>query len=90
MINGSEKAIKDLGDKADKSDVDATNKAIEVLKEAIKTDEVDKIKDLTMKLTEGCWKKLHNKPIKSKLSQLAKRDKLEIVLITQILQIRML
>ena len=39
MINGSEKAIKDLGDKADKSDVDATNKAIEVLKEAIKTDD---------------------------------------------------
>ncbi len=56
MINGSEKAIKDLGDKADKSDVDATNKAIEVLKEAIKTDEVDKIKDLTMKLTEVAGK----------------------------------
>ena len=32
MINGSEKAIKDLGDKADKSDVDATNKAIEGFK----------------------------------------------------------
>ncbi len=56
MINGSEKAIKDLGDKADKSDVDATNKAIEDLREAIKTDEVDKIKDLTMKLTEVAGK----------------------------------
>ncbi len=56
MINGSEKAIKDLGDKADKSDVDATNKAVEALKEAIKTDEVDKIKDLTMKLTEVAGK----------------------------------
>ena len=56
MINGSEKAIKDLGDKADKSDVDSTNKAIEDLREAIKTDEVEKIKDLTMKLTEVAGK----------------------------------
>ena len=56
MINGSEKAIKDLGDKADKSDVDATNKAIEDLREAIKTDEIEKIKDLTMKLTEVAGK----------------------------------
>ena len=56
MINGSEKAIKDLGDKADKADVEATNKAIEDLKEAIKTDDIDKIKDLTMKLTEVAGK----------------------------------
>ncbi len=56
MINGSEKAIKDLGDKADKADVEATNKAIETLKEAIKTDDIDKIKDLTMKLTEVAGK----------------------------------
>ena len=56
MINGSEKAIKDLGDKADKADVEATNKAIEDLKEALKTDEIDKIKDLTMKLTEVAGK----------------------------------
>ena len=46
MINGSEKAIKDLGDKADKSDVDSTNKAIEDLREAIKTDEIEKITEL--------------------------------------------
>ena len=56
MINGSEKAIKDLGDKADKSDVEATNKAINELKEAIKSDEVEKIKELTMKLTEVAGK----------------------------------
>ena len=56
MINGSEKAIKDLGDKADKSDVDSTNKAIEDLREAIKTDEIEKIKDQTMKLTEVAGK----------------------------------
>ena len=56
MINGSEKAIKDLGDKADKADVEATNKAIETLKEAIKLDDIDKIKDLTMKLTEVAGK----------------------------------
>ena len=56
MINGSEKAIKDLGEKADKADVDATGKAIEDLKEAIKSDDVEKIKDLTMKLTEVAGK----------------------------------
>jgi molecular chaperone DnaK len=56
MINGSEKAIKDLGDKADKSDIEATNKAIDELKEAIKSDEVEKIKELTMKLTEVAGK----------------------------------
>ena len=56
MINGSEKAIKDLGEKADKSDVEATNKAIDELKEATKSDEVEKIKELTMKLTEVAGK----------------------------------
>ena len=56
MINGSEKAIKDLGEKADKADVDATGKAIEELKEAVKSDDVEKIKDLTMKLTEVAGK----------------------------------
>jgi molecular chaperone DnaK len=56
MINGSEKAIKDLGDKADKADVEATNKAIDALKEAVKSDDVEKIKDLTMKLTEVAGK----------------------------------
>jgi molecular chaperone DnaK len=56
MINGSEKAIKDLGEKADKADVDATGKAIEDLKEAVKSDDVEKIKDLTMKLTEVAGK----------------------------------
>ena len=56
MINGSEKAIKDLGEKADKADVDATGKAIDDLKEAVKSDDVEKIKDLTMKLTEVAGK----------------------------------
>ena len=56
MINGSEKAIKDLGDKADKADVEATNKAIDALKEAVKSDDGEKIKDLTMKLTEVAGK----------------------------------
>ena len=56
MINGSEKAIKDLGEKADKTDVDATNKAIDDLKEAVKSDDVEKIRDLTMKLTEVAGK----------------------------------
>ena len=56
MINGSEKAIKDLGDKADKTDVEATNKAIDALKEAVKSDDGEKIKDLTMKLTEVAGK----------------------------------
>ena len=56
MINGSEKAIKDLGDKADKADVEATNKAIDALKEAVKSDDGEKIKELTMKLTEVAGK----------------------------------
>jgi molecular chaperone DnaK len=56
MINGSEKAIKDLGDKADKADVEATNKAIDALKDAVKSDDGEKIKDLTMKLTEVAGK----------------------------------
>jgi molecular chaperone DnaK len=56
MINGSEKAIKDLGDKADKADVEATNKAIDTLKEAVKSDDGEKIKELTMKLTEVAGK----------------------------------
>ncbi len=56
MIHGSEKAIKDLGDKADKSEVEKVEKAIKDLKEEIKTDDAEKIKDKTMKLTEAAGK----------------------------------
>ena len=56
MIHGSEKAIKDLGEKADKSDVKKAQKAIAELKTEIKTDNVEKIKEKTMQLTEAAGK----------------------------------
>ena len=56
MIHGSEKAIKDLGEKADKNDVEKTQKAMAELKTEIKTDNVEKIKEKTMQLTEAAGK----------------------------------
>tara|TARA_B100001750_G_scaffold245411_1_gene264982 strand:+ start:1224 stop:3176 length:1953 start_codon:yes stop_codon:yes gene_type:complete len=56
IIHGSEKAIKDLGDKADKSDVEKIKKAITELKEELKKDDVEKIKEKTMHLTEAAGK----------------------------------
>ena len=56
MIHGSEKAIKDLGEKADKSDVEKAQKAIAELKTEIKTDNAEKIKEKTMQLTEAAGK----------------------------------
>ena len=56
MIHASEKSIKDLGDKADKSEVSKVNDAVSKLKETLKTDEVEKIKEDTMKLTEAAGK----------------------------------
>ena len=56
MIHASEKSIKDLGDKADKSEVEKVNDAVGKLKETLKTDEVEKIKEDTMKLTEAAGK----------------------------------
>ncbi len=56
MVHASEKSIKDLGEKADKSEVEKVNDAINKLKETLKTDEVEKIKEDTMKLTEVAGK----------------------------------
>ena len=56
MIHATEKSIKDLGDKADKSEVEKVNDAVSKLKETLKTDEVEKIKEDTMKLTEAAGK----------------------------------
>ena len=56
MIHASEKSIKDLGDKADKSEVEKVNDAISQLKEILKTEDVEKIKEQTMKLTEAASK----------------------------------
>ena len=53
MIHASEKSIKDLGDKADKAEVDKVNDAIKNLKDEIEKDNVDQIKEKTMKLTEA-------------------------------------
>ena len=56
MIHASEKSIKDLGDKADKAEVDKVNEAIKNLKDEIEKDNVDQIKEKTMKLTEAAGK----------------------------------
>ena len=56
MIHASEKSIKDLGDKADKAEVDKVNDAIKNLKYEIEKDDVDQIKEKTMKLTEAAGK----------------------------------
>ena len=56
MILGSEKSIKDLGDKADKIEVEKVNDAIKELKEELKNDDVEKITEKTMKLTEAAGK----------------------------------
>ena len=56
MIHASEKSIKDLGDKADKAEVDKVNEAIKNLKDEIEKDDVDQIKEKTMKLTETAGK----------------------------------
>ena len=56
MILGSEKSIKDLGDKADKSEVEKVNAAIKDLQEELKSDDAEKITEKTMKLTEAAGK----------------------------------
>ena len=56
MIHASEKSIKDLGDKADKTEVDKVNDAIKNLKEEVEKDDIDQIKEKTMKLTEAAGK----------------------------------
>ena len=56
MIHASEKSIKDLGDKADKAEVDKVNDAIKNLKDEIEKDDLDQIKEKTMKLTEAAGK----------------------------------
>ena len=56
MILGSEKSIKDLGDKADQSEVEKVNAAIKDLQEELKNDNAEKINEKTMKLTEAAGK----------------------------------
>ena len=56
MINASEKSIKDLGDKADKAEVEKVNEAIKNLKDEIEKNDLDQIKEKTMKLTEAAGK----------------------------------
>jgi len=56
MIHGSEKTIKDLGNKADKKEVGKVKNAIKELQDEIKNDDVEKIKEKTMKLTEAAGK----------------------------------
>ena len=52
MVFQTEKAIKDLGDKADKKDVEAAEDLIKDLKDALKDGDIDKIKKEKEKLQE--------------------------------------
>jgi molecular chaperone DnaK len=56
MIHGSEKAIKDLGNKVDKKEVEKVKNAIKELQDEVKNDNVEKIKEKTMQLTEAAGK----------------------------------
>ena len=56
MIHASEKSVKDLGDKADKAEVEKVNVAIKDLQEELKADDAEKITEKTMKLTEAAGK----------------------------------
>ena len=56
MIHACEKSIKDLGDKADKAEVEKVNNAIKDLQDELKNNDVEKIKEKTMKLTEAAGK----------------------------------
>lgn len=55
MIYQAEKTISDLGDKADKDKVDQVNKAAEQLKEAVKGDDIEKIKSSLEELTKPLY-----------------------------------
>jgi molecular chaperone DnaK len=55
MIYQAEKTIKDLGDKADKDKVEQVNQAAEKLKEAVKGDDMDKIKAAIEELTKPLY-----------------------------------
>jgi molecular chaperone DnaK len=55
MIYQAEKTVKDLGDKADKIQVDNVNKAVEELKEALKGSDVDDIKQKTENLSKPLY-----------------------------------
>ncbi len=55
MIYQAEKTVKDLGDKADKAQVDNVNKAVEELKEALKGSDMDDIKQKTENLSKPLY-----------------------------------
>lgn len=55
MIYQAEKTIKDLGDKADKAQVENVNKAVEELKEALKGSDMDAIRQKVENLTKPLY-----------------------------------
>ncbi|MBF7082605.1 molecular chaperone DnaK [Desulfallas sp. Bu1-1] len=55
MIYQAEKTIKDLGDKADKAKVDEVNRATEQLKEALKGEDNERIKNAIEQLTKPLY-----------------------------------
>ena len=55
LVYQAEKAVKDLGDKADKSKVDAVNSAVQKVKEALKGGETEAIKKATEELQKPLY-----------------------------------
>ena len=55
MIYQAEKTIKDLGEKADQAKVDEVNSAVEKVKEALKGDDIEKLKSVIEELTKPLY-----------------------------------
>ncbi len=56
LVYSTEKSLKDIGDKIDQAEKDKINSAMEALKEAMKSDDKDKIKQATDELMQSSHK----------------------------------
>ena len=77
MVFQTEKAIKDLGDKADKKEKEAAEDLIKDLKEALKGDDIDKIKEEKEKLQEKAMAlsaKVYEEAAKQRQAEEAEED----------------
>ena len=72
MVFQTEKAIKDLGDKADKKEVEEAEDLIKDLKKALEKDDIDEIKEKKEKLQESAMKlatKVYEEAAKSRQAE---------------------
>ena len=80
IIFATEKAIKDLGDKADKKDVEEAEKAVKDLKDALEKNDIEDIKTKKDALNEKAMKlsqKVYEEAAKKAQEEQAKEDKKE-------------